>query len=260
MNTFRHMIATAVATVVILLFLVGYPFLQFSIRHYFYLQIVGLWLAGLVTQTLVNKANGVRFRDTSNPADFASWKRVLVQFAVFGLILPALLFIGLRRYQSNQVLAMFERYAAAPSQPLALNRSVVNGKTTISPEQMRADGNGDTTGTKRVGSEFLVAEFDSRLCGHDSIHVKYVYAFDSPIYDFSRSTSLGIDSKTRVVFPVYFHAGRFRFSGLEIPAFESACLTGLRQITEPAKLGLPLAIEFSNHWRDQPRYREFAAY
>lgn len=260
LSLLRYSLKLCLATVVILLFLVGYPFLQFSIRHYFFLQIVGLWLGGLVTQTLVNKATGVRFRNPSNPAELASWKHVTVQFGVFGIILPGLLFVGLRSYQSKQVLVMFERYAAAHSRPLDLERLDAGGKTTISPRQMLADSNADTTGTKPVQSEFLVAEFDSRRCGHDSIHVKYVYAFGSPIYDFSRSTSLGIDSKTRVVFPVYFHAGRFRFSGLEIPASESACLTDLRQITEPAKLSFPLAIEFSNHWRDQPRYREFGAY
>lgn len=254
----RRSLKLGIATLVILLFLTGYPFLQFSIRHYFYLQIVGLWLAGLVAQTLIDKvANvGVACHDDFTKS-YTNWKLVLIQFVGLCIILPGVLLVGLREYQSNHVLQLFERYEAAPSESLSIERININGVTKIIPTKLFPALIEVGTGAEQVRSEFLVAEFDSRQCGRDSVHVKYVYEFDSPVYDFSRRTSLGIDNKTRVVLPVFYRDGHLRFNGIEMPTSDSACLTGLRRITEPEKLKLPLMVMFSSRWREQARYREF---
>ena len=123
----RRGLRLGLAAMVILLFLAGYPFLQFGVRHYFYLQVVGLWLAGLVLQTGVGKLGKVwaAYRSGSGVVvalgehSRVSWRRVSIQFAILFVVLPGLVFGGLRAYQSRHTLALFESYANAKTEPLA---------------------------------------------------------------------------------------------------------------------------------------------
>ncbi|MCY1164424.1 hypothetical protein D9M73_43020 [compost metagenome] len=266
----RRGLRLGIAAVVILLFLAGYPFLQFGIRHYFYLQVVGLWLAGLVLQTLAGKlvkawaahrsGAGIRaalfVRDEDSRE---SWKRVFIQFAVLFIVLPAVVFWGLRAYQSSHILPFFESYANAKTEPLAGIERIRSGDVLrMVPQGLFAPLGSPLSGVPKARIEFLAADFDQRRCGRDSVHVKYAYEFSSPVYDFSQRVSLGIDSQTRVVFPVFQRDGEMRFAGLEMPVAESACLVALTRIADPQKLRLPLAFRFSSNWRELPRYRQIA--
>jgi len=266
----RRGLRLGIAAVVILLFLAGYPFLQFGIRHYFYLQVVGLWLAGLVLQTLAGKlvkawaahrsGAGIRAALFARDEDSrVSWKRVFIQFAVLFIVLPGVVFWGLRAYQSSHTLPFFESYANAKTEPLAGIERIRSGDVLrMAPQGLFAPLGSPLSGVPKARIEFLAADFDQRRCGRDSVHVKYAYEFNSPVYDFSQRVSLGIDQQTRVVFPVFQRDGELRFAGLEMPVAESPCLVALARIADPQKLRLPLAFRFSSNWRELPRYREIA--
>lgn len=263
----RRGLRLGLAAMVILLFLAGYPFLQFGVRHYFYLQVVGLWLAGLVLQTWASKLgkvwaayrSGSGVRAALGEDSRASWGLVFIQFAIFFVVLPGLIFFGLRAYQSQHTLALFESYANAKTQPLAgIERTRAGDAFRMAPAGLFPLLNAPLSGVPKARIEFLAADFDQRRCGRDSVHVKYVYEFNSPVYDFNERVSLGIDQQTRVVFPVFQRDGQFRFTGLEMPVTDSPCLVGLTRIADPQKLRLPLAFSFSSNWRELPRYREMA--
>lgn len=263
----RRGLRLGMAAMVILLFMAGYPFLQFGVRHYFYLQVVGLWLAGLVLQTWADKLGKVWAAYRSGSGVIAalgedlrvSWKVVLIQFSIFFVVLPALIFFGLRAYQSKHTLALFESYASAKTEPLAGIERIRSGDLLrMAPQGLFAPLGSPLSGVPKARIEFLAADFDQRRCGRDAVHVKYVYEFDSPAYDFNQRVSLGIDQQTRVVFPVFQRDGQFRFAGVEMPATEAPCLVDLTRIADPQKLKLPLTFRFPGNWRDLPRYREIA--
>ena len=266
----RRGLRLGIAAMLILLFLAGYPFLQFGIRHYFYLQVVGLWLAGLVLQTLAGKlvrawaahrsGSGIRAALFALDEDSrVSWKRASIQFAMLFIVLPGVVFWGLRAYQASHTLPLFEAYANAKTEPLAgIERTRSSDVLRMAPQGLFAPLGSPLTGVPKARIEFLAADFDQRRCGRDSVHVKYAYEFNSPVYDFNQRVSLGIDQQTRVVFPVFQRDGQFRFSGVEMPAIEAPCLVDLTRIADPQKLKLPLTFRFSGNWRDLPRYREIA--
>ncbi|WP_141396290.1 hypothetical protein [Polaromonas sp. AET17H-212] len=263
----RRGLRLGMAAMVILLFMAGYPFLQFGVRHYFYLQVVGLWLTGLVLQTWADKLGKVWAAYRSGSGVIAalgedlrvSWKVVLIQFSIFFVVLPALIFFGLRAYQSKHTLALFESYASAKTEPLAGIERIRSGDLLrMAPQGLFAPLGSPLSGVHKARIEFLVADFDQRRCGRDSVHVKYTYEFNSPVYDFNQRVSLGIDQQTRVVFPVFQRDGHFRFAGVEMPATEAPCLVDLTRIADPQKLKLPLTFRFPGNWRDLPRYREIA--
>jgi hypothetical protein len=263
----RRGLRLGLAAMVILLFLAGYPFLQFSVRHYFYLQVVGLWLAGLVLQTGAGKLGKVWAAYRSGSSVVAAldedsrvgWRRVLIQFVILFVVLPGLIFVGLRAYQSRHTLALFEAYANAKTEPLAGIERIRSGDLLkIAPQGLFAPLGSPLSGVPKARIEFLAADFDQRRCGRDAVHVKYAYEFNSPVYDFNQRVSLGIDQQTRVVFPVFQRDGELRFAGLEMPLAESPCLVALTRIADPQKLRLPLAFQFSSNWRELPRYREIA--
>ena len=266
----RRGLRLGIAAMVILLFLAGYPFLQFGIRHYFYLQVVGLWLAGLVLQTLACKLGKVWVVYRSGSRGRAilvalgeeprvRWRRVFSQFAIIFVVLPGVIFWGARAYQSSHTLALFEAYAGAKTEPLAgIDRTQSGDLLRVAPQGLFAPLASPLIGVPRARIEFLAADFDQRRCGRDAVHVKYAYEFNSPVYDFNERVSLGIDSQTRVVFPVFQRDGEFRFAGLEMPMAESPCLVALSRIADAQKLRLPLTLQFTGNWRELPRYREIA--
>jgi len=266
----RRGLRLGIAAMVILLFLAGYPFLQFSIRHYFYLQVVGLWLAGLVLQTLACKLGKawVVYRSGSRGRAIlvalgeeprVRWRRVFSQFAIIFVVLPGVIFWGARAYQSSHTLALFEAYAGAKTEPLAgIDRTQSGDLLRVAPQGLFAPLASPLIGVPKARIEFLAADFDQRRCGRDAVHVKYAYEFNSPVYDFNERVSLGIDSQTRVVFPVFQRDGEFRFAGLEMPMAESPCLVALSRIADAQKLRLPLTLQFTGNWRELPRYREIA--
>lgn len=260
----RHSLRLGIAAMVILLFLAGYPFLQFGVRHYFYLQVVGLWLAGFVLQAVAGKLGKVwaAYRSGSGLVaawgedSWVRWALAFVQFAVLFVVLPGLVFVGLRAYQSRHTLALFESYASARTQPLAgMERIRTGDSLKLAPVGLFPLLNAPLNGVPKARIEFLAADFDQRRCGRDSVHVKYAYEFNSPIYDFNRRVSLGIDQQTRVVFPVFQRDGAFRFTGFEMLLSESPCLVSLTRIADPQKLRLPLAFSFPSNWHELPRYR-----
>lgn len=266
----RRSLRLGIAAMLILLFLAGYPFLQFGIRHYFFLQVVGLWLAGLVLQAGAVKLGQVwaAYRSGSGVVaalalggdSWVSWRRVFIQFAILFVVLPGLFFWGLRAYQSSHTLALFESYANAETEPLAGIERIRSGDLLrLAPQGLFAPLGSPLIGVPKARIEFLAADFDHRRCGRDAVHVKYAYEFNSPVYDFSQRISMGIDQQTRIVFPVFQRDGEFRFAGLEMPVTEISCLVALTRIADPQKLRLPLAFRFSSNWRELSRYRQIAS-
>lgn len=262
----RRGLKLGIAAMLVLLFLAGYPFLQFSIRHYFYLQVVGLWLAGLVLQAFAGKVvkvwvayrSGSGVKVALHEDSRVGWGRVLLQFVVLFVSLPVLVFVGMRAYQSSHTLPLFEAYANAKTEPFTgIERTRSGDLLRMSPQGLFAPLGAPLSGAPKARIEFLAADFDQRRCGRDSVHLKYVYEFTSPVYDFNQRVSLGIDPQTRVVFPVFQRDGELRFAGLEMLVAESPCLVALTRIADPQKLRLPLAFQFPSNWRELPRYRGF---
>jgi hypothetical protein len=259
----RHSIKLTLATFVVVAYLIGYPFLQFGVRHYFYLQIIGLWFCGLACQVLITLCRSVAqrngFAGSSLPqaATCLDYFQRIAIVLVGCVVLPIVVLQCLRIYQSKRELSFFERHYNAPSVALNTKLSETAAGVLIAPASLfpnltASPESGD------VRMAFLVADFDRRACGHDTISVKYSYEFLAGPYDFNRRTSIPIDDDTRLVFPVFYRNGEVRFNGLEIARDERSCLLNLKQLGDTAGLTFPMTIRFSKQWRADPLFRELA--
>ena len=254
-----------ISVFLVVLYLCGYPFLQFGVRHYFFLQVIGLWLFGLSFQYIFldpirNWYQQKRFGVDSKPkqVDKQLWmsrglRSLAAVVLVFGL--PLALLGLLRVYQSNHLGTVFAAYAASPTVNIATTRADRDGGWKVLQVSDAAGDNASSTPS--IKTIPLVATFDAGQCKRDAVHVRFKYQSADPTYDFSHTRSLGIDGHTRIFFPAFFQADLSSFSGIEMPAEEIGCLVSLERLAVAPPLPIPLTVTMPQNWMDLPRYRTF---
>lgn len=254
-----------ISVFLVVLYLCGYPFLQFGVRHYFFLQVIGLWIFGLSFQYFLldpiwNWYQRKNFASNSGfqRQDKQLWiSRGLRSLAAVGLVfgLPMALLGLLRVYQSNHLGTVFAAYATSPTMNIATRKAERDGGWKI---LQLSDAAGDnTSSTPSIKTIPLVATFDSGKCKRDTVQVRFKYRSADPTYDFSHTRSLGIDGNTRIFFPAFFQADLSAFSGIEMPAEEFGCLVSLERLAVAPPLSIPLTVTMPQNWMDLPRYRTF---
>ena len=261
----RRSIKLLVGTIFVITYLCGYPFLQFGVRHYFFLQVIGLWLFGLCIQGY--RPNSIRKWitkvRTASLTQAQYWKShcfaevlfiVKAAAVVFGL--PFVVLCLLRVYQAGHLEAIFDAYSSLPTKPVATEQQIGPAGQRVlrltEPKNMNKNGQKDV-----IQTMYLSAVFDSRQCGKDSVHVCFKYDGADQTYAFTQCKSLGIDAQTRVVFPAYFRPNLLSFVGMQMPQEDFSCLTSLQRLTAEPILRIPLTLTLSESWKELPRYRTF---
>jgi hypothetical protein len=252
--------------IIVIAYLCGYPFLQFGVRHYFFLEVIGLWLLGLCIQGY--RPTSIRQWwmqfGTAVPTAIRFWQSrqfvaqglyvVKVAILVFGL--PFVVLCLLRVYQVGHLQSVFEAYASIPTRPFAteqregpVGRSVLR---LVDPMNNMENGPKDV-----VETLYLTAMFDAKKCGKKAIHACFKYDGADQTFAFTQCKSLGIDANTRVVFPAFFRKNLIAFVGIEMPVEEISCLTSIQQLTAKPELRIPLTMTLPENWIELPRYRTF---
>lgn len=258
-----HGFKLLISVFLVVCYLCGYPFLQFGVRHYFYLEVIGLWIFGLCIQFMLQRPwrNKQLMQTTTSHArrDKRIWfSRSLPTIGSFALIfvLPFALLGVLRLYQSKHLYEIFGAYAVAPTIPVANERitgsagsQVLRVKYAARPKSLIS--------VQGVETLYLVATFDSKRCKKDSVQVGFKYQSVAPTYDFSQAKSIGIDGHTRLFFPAFFRQELSAFIGVEMPSEDFACLVSLEQLAGAPPLRIPVTITLPQNWTDSPRYRTF---
>jgi hypothetical protein len=253
------------------LYLSGYPSLQFHERHYFHLEFIGIWACGFCVSQLMRMLAALR--SPERRASWASavrpvtgWPRALggavVIWIIIGITLLSPLAL-LRAYQQRHLRALFEAYMAAPREPLPPTRASDDaGKVLFDgPAQLR----GQATATDdAVHSEYIVAGFGGPGCKVARMEVTFRYSATEPQHDFSRTIVVQPPAMetTRVFFPAYYHRPRtdesvhsgYSLAGVEVPEAAADCVAALERVRDARPLPVMMNLRLPPLWRDATLY------
>ncbi len=253
------------------LYLSGYPALQFNERHYFHLEFIGWWALGFTVSQVVAAAAAVVDR-ARHGGRFASplppgWgRRVAVAAAMWGAAAAILLgpLYVLRRYQQDHVARLLDRYVAAPEDPLPLTHTPPADGIIRFDGPSSADTVPPATGDDVVHGEYIVAEFGGERCDTSKMDVTFKYTATEPQHDFSRTIQVQppADGRTQVFFPAYSHRARadepvhsgYGLAGLELPESAAGCVTKLARVHDTRELPVLMQLQLPPRWREATLY------
>jgi hypothetical protein len=263
----------AIFFVLMVVYFGAYPVLQFNERHFFHLEVIGLWILVLVTQQVVTLA--VRARDGSWRAwlDRQRERRWGVPALRAGLVVTVLFVLttvplsALRRYQSDVVRTRLNSYIAMPKEPLQWSASGdQEGTVRIAVPELPLPVNRST----EVQSGLIIAEFSSGLCDSLKFDMTLRYNASSSLYDFTHAIRVEPPAEPggmrRIFAPVFAHKvpswgmdGVFDLAHIEIPAASAACLSGLYRTPNLAGVPLLMDVNLPNRWEDATPYQTLAS-
>jgi len=264
-----------------ILYFAGYPAIQFFGKHYFYLEFISWWLLGFILHQIY-----IFFRQRRNvntTKDLSGWlyyrhqfKDIFISntviFSVIFFMLLAAPTLALRKYQSNHLQDIFEKYDNAVLHPLQMVKEP-NGSNNILISAL----GGFVPVNKGLAVEYLVAEFSAEKCSYDTIWpvIRYERSPVSGRPDFSRTMRVDIDNNpaknTKVFFPLLAHEINdspylkgIHFKGLVLPRQQATCLDGLYRVQSPELLLkgqiTPITLTLSPSWEQETRYQELSAW
>ena len=249
---------------IFVLYLSGYPALQFQERHLFHLEFVGWWalgfclmLAGRTAGAVIKREWRTEWIKAATPD--AGWLRAsgmaLAMWAILAVVILGPLWL-LRRYQEGHVRAFLGTVHAAPRTALDLTPvSLPNGDVRFeSPALVRT-----LPGDGGVHAAYVVAYIGGANCDAMNLRVTQRYHSMTKGYDFSHPLDVAVplvDEPVALYFPAYFRnpssssAGDepFGFAGLELPATHANCLVRMSSLNDVAALPALLDLRLRPGW------------
>ena len=230
-----------------LLYVGGYPSLQFDIRHYFHLEFMTWWAIGFVVQQVVvhrRRAEG-RWRTMFGQIrERYEWRRATRALAAIAVCLLGALWLA-RGYQQVHVARLFRGYLDAPREAVRIadthagivNAVPVRGRTDLDP----------------MPAAMLEVDLDRAHCSTESgVTVRYRAPFDQ----FEHRVQTGGDpatGTTRVFEPVF--GG---FEGLAIDHAGPGCVKGVYRMLTPERAPLLLSVQLADGWERRRLYQTLA--
>jgi hypothetical protein len=243
-----------------LLFIAGYPAIQFQPRHYFHLEFIG-WLAlGFLAQRAI--AGGTLMaRVCRSRAPLPRLSRGdLRRTATFALTAVGIVFLPIaaaRLYQQRHVRDLLREYADAAREPVATETIDDRGRTLLQASALWADRDPQ----QRVSTQYIAATFSPATCPAVRLPITFRYDAGDAWHDFSLDVTLTLlrgDAPTHVFFPAYYVDGASRFAGIDVPSGFEACVQEVSRVrdlrTNPMLLNLTLA----PNWDTGPLYQRLA--
>jgi hypothetical protein len=251
-----------------LIYLAGYPALQFDERHYFHLEFLPWAALGFFLQT-IGMAGYRLWQQRAQPRSTAVMlteaRRAVVPVAVVAAALLALWapLAALRAYQQPRVKAMLARYLAAEREPIAFNPTREDAERTMFRMPLAAED--EEAINAPVTVDYVVAEFAAGACELLKLDVTFQYFATEESFDFSRTVQVRppLDAGvTRLFFPAYAHPPRpgepvkagFGLRGIVVPAAAEKCLTGLSRVRHPT-MPLLLSLHLPPAWEEATLYQ-----
>lgn len=263
--------------VIVLTFFGFLSALQFSLRHFFHLELF-YWLAGvivlsalvqLVQRTLAAGLDRLRGRQLALAASESQGLHWAVEtslraFAIpaFALIMAVLALVLARSYQQSHLTKLFDRYLSAGRQPIELVESQSDDRILLRPSGPLTSMSGPKVRLDEIALSgfYLAASIDPNRCQGPALRMRVAYRSDDPFNDHSRVVTAPLNreqGETQVLFPVVT-ATSSRFEGLEIMSDQRPCLRQLAAVTEYRSLPLPLWLRLGPDWRSKRLYQTLA--
>ncbi len=241
-------IRLGLALTAFVLFLGGYPAIEFEGRHWFHLRFIPWW-----SLTLVGTA---MFRGRSVERVDSRWLRGAIGVGATVLAL-ALALAALRAAQSRTLSAMVARYQGATTAPVDVTR-----RGAVVDVDWRPLDYG--TAPEHRSSDILVLTLDAARCGSDDpLRVQVQYDFDNQAHDLSTTISIARpfpgQRPARVFVPV-FAAGiqdhaYMRFRSFEISGASAECLARVERMVDRGALPIWLQVQLPSDWQDRGLYQ-----
>jgi len=252
------------------LYLSGYPALQFQERHFFHLEFIGWWavgfcltLAGRTIGGLVKREWRAEWLKAATPS--AGWVRAagmaLAMWLVLAFVLVGPLWL-LRRYQDRQVRALLGAIHTAPRTALELSPvPLPNGDVRFeSPALVRGLPN-----DSGMHAAYVVAYVGGAQCNTMNLSVTQRYLSMTKGYDFSHAVNVAVplaDEPMALYFPAYFKDPgstdpgdeAVRFAGLELSGAHAACLVRMSSLDNVAALPALLDLRLRPGWEQVTPY------
>ena len=238
------------ALAVFVLFLAGYPAIQFDGRHWFHLRFIPIWSAVLIA--------GAWWRSRGERDWVALGKGVLGTAALLLLMVASLW--TLRLIQRGSAAELMESYLAAPTEPLAF---------TAAESRLDVDWRPIDYGLPpgHRSSDMLVLSIAAEGCGQPGpVDVRIRY--DAPLAPHDISSTVAVQRgapgspPSRLFFPVFSqgHLDQIymRFTGVETPGRPVDCIREVARFTDRRAVPLWIQAQVPPDWQSLPLYQRFA--
>ena len=227
-----------------ILFLTGYPAVEFEERHWFHLRFLPLWTGVALWAAFING----RERWTAR----SLWRGLAPTTATALLMVAALW--GLRLLQRPAVDSLITSYAAAPVEDLP---------TRMTPHGLAVDWAPAEYGRYPTfhGSDLLSVMVSSEGCGGAG-PIDLTFRYDAPLVSHDLTSTLSVlrvpSGTTHVFFPVFsftqFDRSFLRFKRLEVAGGAADCITRVARVTDRS-LPLLVQVQVPPDWHDRPYYQ-----
>ena len=257
-----------------IIYVSGYPALQFQERHFFHLEFVG-WFAFGFTASLAARAAGAvvssgrrsAFLKEMRPG--AGWLRATGTAIGLSCVLAALVVAplsALRRYQQDRVRQMLRTIATTPRVDLETVRVATAGGSVRFESRTLAEGLASDDG---VHAAYVAVDLGGARCDALNLNVTERYTASQRSYDFTHTVTVPAplsDSPAQMFFPAYFRSPapgdqlgeRFAFAGLEVPAAQTDCVISVSRVQDPPNVPLWPDVQLRPGWEEVTPYATIA--
>ena len=241
-----------------LLYLAGYPAIQFQPRHFFHLEFIAWWALGVCIEAavaIIVAAIRARRGENAWPSISPAARRAAV-FAVIALVMLVVPFATARAYQERHVRELLTRYAAAPRDPLSID-VVASGNRLLLQAPALWDGRDPR---QPVGTEYLAAHFAPAACpaARLPVTIRYWVAEGQQDYSFDTVVMFLHRSTFDLYFPVYDVPGKSRFSGVEVARGFERCVERISRLRDLRSLPILVNLRLTPGWDEGPLYQRLA--
>ncbi len=246
---FATSLRLGLALSVSVLFLAGYPAIQFEGRHWFHLRFIPWWAGALVmTQLLRRWASGWRWTDI---------RAGVVATTALVLMLAAAL-VAIRAMQGRTVERLLASYESAATEPLQVTPAS-GGAVDVAWTPVAYGHPFD-----QRGSDLLMATLSSSACqGDGPLAVKVRYTAVSRAVDLSTEIEVPRPvpgaTPTRLFLPVFWSATSAqtsqRFTGLDPVGAQAGCIESVARVTNGGDWPFWLQVVLPPDWRSYPLYQ-----
>jgi hypothetical protein len=243
---FAHSLRLGLAVTSAILFLTGYPAVQFEARHWFHLRFIPWWSGALVATVL--------WKRRSEAFDWVAIRRGSFSVAAVLIALATALTI-IRTVQAQSAQQLFNSYLAAELDPV----DVAPIEGDFIPVRWEPTDYG--TAPFHRGSDMLVLTLDAATCGSQSPTLHVTYNADAPSHDLSNDIVVAgpkAGSTARVFIPIFWQGIEdqtyLRFSGVRVINAPPTCVSSVAKIRDRAAIAQWLQVDASPGWAERSLY------
>jgi hypothetical protein len=243
-----------------LLYLGAYPVLQFDLRHYFYLEFIGLWFIGLLTQQVIfsikNNYNVFFLRVKRQ------WKiTFIIVAACFATVYTAV--VLMRHYQTHHLTQLYKRYLTAETTVI---------KPILKEERKLVIKLPTTTYDQHVSSldTVYLKITTQKKCPLEQISLQFHYQEEPPLYwEAPKILTLSTNKPMSYLLPIYnYHNVReqvldeaflpsYWIDYIEYSQPEAACIKSFAYFKKMNNIPLLLTLKLYDGWENSKLYQYF---